>query len=180
MQWFQRGSSRAVHQCWLEVSAAVGGLLRGRRQPGYGADWRQAESVLWLSICAPSVLPGAGLWAADTYSASGAIWELWRCSVEEWLVIGLSRESCFCGGILLRGVGGQGLHAAHGGAAWTAASVTYAGTRNVAQKALITTCWMRKYRNTLFSEKIISHLEESQLIPLRKVWRWCVEVSGRY
>lgn len=140
MQWFQRGSSWAVHQCWFEVTVAVGGFFGSRRQSGCAADWGQAESVLWLSICTSCILSGAGLWAADTYSASGAIW--WRL-VKERLVLDLSRGGCFGRVILLRGVGGQRLHAAHGGAAWTAAkSVTYAGTRKEAHKALIKTCWV--------------------------------------
>lgn len=47
----------------------------------------------------------------------------------------------FGGAVLLRGVRGQRLHAAHGGAARTAAeSVTYAGAREEAGKALIKTC----------------------------------------
>lgn len=135
MQWFQRGSSWAVQQCWPEVSAAVGGFFGGRRQPGCNADWGQAEGILWLSICTPCILPGAGLWAADTYSASGAVGVLWWRSAEvlDRLVLDLSRGCCFGGAVLLRGVGGQRLHAAHGGAAWAAAkSVTYAGTREEA------------------------------------------------
>lgn len=147
MQWFQRGSGWAGQQCWPEVQAAVGGFFGGRRQPGRRADWGQAESILWVSICTPRILPGAGLWTADACGAPGAIWELGRrtAEIQERLVLDWSRGSHFGGGILLRGVGGQRLHAAHGGAAWTAAkSVTYAGTREEAHTALIKTCWMRR------------------------------------
>lgn len=165
MQWFQRGTSRAVQQCWPEVNVAVWCFFGCRRQPGCGADWGQAESILWLSICSSCVLPGAGLWAADTHSAPGAIWELWwrSAEVQERLVLDLSRRGCFGGAVLLRGMGGQRLHAAHGGAAWTATeSVTYAGTREEAYKALIKTCWVRKWlwlpyglKKMNFSEDII-------------------------
>lgn len=145
MQRFQGGSSRTIKQCWSEVRAGVRGFFGCRGQPGRCTDWRQAEGILWLSICTPSILPGAWLGAADTRRAPGAIRELRRRSaeVQEWLLLDLSRGGCFGGGILLRGVRGQRLHAAHRGAAWTAAeSVTYAGTREEAYKALIKICWV--------------------------------------
>lgn len=143
MQRFQRGSRGTVQQSW----PAVRSFLWCRRWFRCYADWRQTKSILWLSICTTSILPGARLRAADTHSAPGAIWELWwhSAEIQEWLVLDLSRGRCSGGGILLRGVGRQRLQAAHGSATWTAAKrVTYTGTRKEASEALIKTCWVKK------------------------------------
>jgi len=142
MQWFQGGASGAVQQRWPEVHAAVRGFFGGGRQPGRCSHWGQAERVLRPPVCGARVLPGAGLRAADTHAAPGANRELRRRSaeVQQRLVLDLSRAGGFGGAILLWGVRGQRLHAARGGAAWTAAqSVTYAGAREEAYKALIKT-----------------------------------------
>lgn len=140
-QWFQWGRNGATRQRWLEVRAAVGGFFGCGRQSRCCADWGQAESVLRLPICSTSLLPGAGLGAADARRVPGAVRELRRGLAEEVRpaeASSCSRGSGFGGGVLLWGVGWQRLHAAHRSAAWTAAQgVTYAGTRKQANRALI-------------------------------------------
>lgn len=147
MKWFERRSSEAVQQLWPEVSSTVWSFFGSRRQPWRRADWGQAESILRLPISAPRVLPGAGLRTAHKHGTLGAVRKLWRWPVEVQecfvLTCSLLRGSCFGGGVLLRGMGRQRLHAPHRGAVWTAAeSVTYAGTREEAHTALIKTCWV--------------------------------------
>lgn len=82
---------------------AVKGLGGRGRRPVGGADGGCAQGVLRLSICAPCILPGARLGAADTRRALGSIRELGGGAAEaHWgLVLGLGGGSHLGGAVLL-------------------------------------------------------------------------------